>query len=77
MSGENYKDNDAVNHPSHYTIGGIECIEAIKASMSPEEFHGYLKGNSIKYLWRYRLKGRAKEDLQKAQWYLNRLLEEM
>lgn len=74
---ENDKDNDAVNHPSHYTSGGIECIEAIKASMSPEEFHGYLKGNSIKYLWRYRLKCRAKEDLQKAQWYLNRLLEEM
>ena len=68
---------DAVNHPSHYTQGGIECIEAIKASMSQEEFLGYLKGNAIKYVWRYRMKGKAKEDLQKAQWYLNRLLEEL
>lgn len=70
------KQNDPVNHPSHYTQGGVECIEAIKASMSPEEFSGYLKGNSIKYLWRYRNKGKAKEDLKKAQWYLNRLIEE-
>ena len=68
--------NDNVNHPSHYTQGGIECIDAIKASMTFHEFFGYLKGNVIKYLWRYRMKGRAKEDLQKAKWYLNRLEEE-
>lgn len=74
---KNYTDDDAVNHPSHYTQGGIECIEAIKASMSSEEFLGYLKGNTIKYIWRYRMKGKYKEDLQKAQWYLNRLLEEL
>lgn len=67
---------DVVNHPSHYTQGGIECIEAIKASMSKEAFEGYLKGNAIKYLWRYRLKGKAQEDLQKADWYLKRLLTE-
>lgn len=69
--------NDNVNHPSHYTKGGIECIDAIKASMSCHEYHGYLKGNVIKYLWRYRLKGHAKEDLKKAQWYLNKLVEEL
>lgn len=70
---------DKVNHPLHYTLGanGIECIDAIKASMSGYEFRGYLKGNVMKYLWRYRLKGRDKEDLQKAQWYLNRLIEEL
>ena len=67
---------DNVNHPSHYTQSGIECIEAIKASMSKEAFEGYLKGNAIKYLWRYRLKGKAQEDLQKADWYLKRLLTE-
>lgn len=68
-----------VNHPLHYTLGanGIECIDAIKASMSGYEFRGYLKGNVMKYLWRYRLKGRDKEDLQKAQWYLNRLIDEL
>ena len=69
-------EQDNVNHPSHYTQSGIECIEAIKASMSKEEFAGYLKGNTIKYLWRYRLKGKAQEDLQKADWYLKRLLTE-
>ena len=66
---------DLVNHPSHYTNGKIECIEAIEASMSPEEFKGYLKGNAIKYLWRYKLKGKPKEDLAKAQWYISKLSE--
>lgn len=68
---------DMVNHPPHYTQGGIECIEAIEASMSPEEFAGYLKGNVMKYLWRYRNKGRGTEDLSKAQWYLNKLTEKV
>lgn len=44
--------------------------------MSREAFEGYLKGNAMKYLWRYRLKGKAQEDLQKADWYLKRLLTE-
>lgn len=65
-----------VNHPSHYTEGDVECIDAIKASMSFEEFVGYLKGNCVKYLWRYRNKGKAVEDLKKAQWYLERLISE-
>ena len=65
--------NDNVNNPAHYTQGGIECIDAIKASMSPLEYAGFLKGNALKYLWRYRHKGRAVEDLKKANWYLSRL----
>lgn len=69
--------DDAVNHPSHYTQGGIECIEAIKNSMSQEAFNGYLKGNALKYLWRYTNKGNPVEDLKKAQWYINRLLSEV
>lgn len=64
---------DEVNSPSHYNQHGIECIQAIEASMSKEEFQGYLKGNTIKYLWRYRYKGKPKQDLQKALWYLSRL----
>lgn len=64
---------DAVNRPAHYTTGSVECIDAIEASMTPEEFKGYLKGNAQKYLWRYRNKGKPKEDLQKALWYLQRL----
>ena len=68
---------DPVNHPSHYTQGGIECIEAIKASMTSEEFCGYLKGCALKYLWRYKHKGKPVEDLKKASWYQDRLIKEM
>lgn len=67
--------NDNVNNPSHYTSGAIECIDAIEASMSKEAFLGYLKGNALKYTWRYEQKLNPKEDLQKAQWYLNKLIE--
>lgn len=64
---------DMVNHPDHYTKGGIECIEAIRASMTMEEFAGYLKGNVLKYLWRFESKENPSEDLAKANWYLDRL----
>jgi len=64
---------DLVNSPAHYASGGIECIDAIEASMTPEEFQGYCKGNLIKYSWRYRDKG-GTQDLQKARWYLDRLI---
>lgn len=66
--------NDPVNHPSHYTNGKIECIEAIEAALTPEEFRGYLKGNAIKYIWRERMKGNS-ESLAKANWYVTRLLD--
>jgi|TARA_R110000824_G_scaffold331772_1_gene518394 hypothetical protein len=65
---------DNVNAPFHYNAGKIECIEGIEASMSSEAFKGYLKGNCQKYLWRFDYKGKAKEDLQKASWYLNKLI---
>lgn len=64
---------DPVNHPGHYTSGEIECIDALKASMSHAEFCGFLKGNAMKYLWRYDKKGKATEDLEKSRWYLDRL----
>ena len=65
---------DLVNHPPHYASGAIECIEAIEAQLTPEEYRGYLKGNCVKYQWRERQKG-GLESLKKAQWYLNRLIE--
>ncbi len=68
--------SDNVNHPAHYTAGEVECIDAIKAACG-ERYEGYLQGNAIKYLWRYRLKGRAREDLEKAAWYVGRLVEEV
>ena len=65
---------DLVNHPSHYTDGGIECIEAIEAQLTAEEYRGYLKGNIAKYVWRERHKG-GTESLRKARFYLDRLIE--
>ena len=63
---------DEINHPEHYTQGGIECIEAIKAALTEEEWRGYCKGNALKYVWRERLKGKG-QDLKKAGFYLNKL----
>lgn len=68
--------HDPVNQPQHYCQGGIETIEAIEASMSEEAFRGFLKGNVLKYVWRYEHKNGA-EDLRKAQWYLTRLVEDI
>ena len=67
-------DVDVVNNPSHYNAKGVEAIVAIEASMSDEEFRGYLKGNCMKYMWRYNYKGKPVEDLKKAQWYLEKLI---
>lgn len=66
--------SNPVTRPDHYTAGDIECIDAIRASMTPAEFRGYLKGNILKYLWRYDRKGGV-QDLDKATWYLVRLRE--
>jgi hypothetical protein len=65
--------SDLVNHPPHYTDGGIECIEAIEAQLTVEEYRGYLKGNIAKYVWRERHKG-GTESLKKSRWYLDRLI---
>lgn len=74
-SGETAEE-DAVNHPSHYTAGGIECIDAICAAICKYEnpTDAWLAGQVIKYLWRAPLKGKYNEDLKKAQFYLNRLV---
>jgi hypothetical protein len=65
---------DLVNHPSHYTDGSIETIEAIEAALTTEEFRGYCKGNILKYVWRERHKG-GTESLKKSRWYLDRLIQ--
>jgi hypothetical protein len=64
---------DMVNHPPHYKQGEIECIDGIEASMSAAQFEGYLKGNVLKYVWRYGTKDQG-QDLEKANWYLLRLI---
>ena len=63
---------DKIN-PTHYK-GTIECIDAIESTMTKEAYRGYLKGNVLKYMWRYEKKNGV-EDLEKAQWYLNKLIE--
>ena len=66
---------DMVNHPPHYNKAGIECIDAIAAATG-DGFEYYLQGNIMKYLWRYRYKN-GTEDLNKAKWYLEKLIEEV
>jgi hypothetical protein len=64
---------DNVNSPVHYNSGNVECIDAIEAMLSPQEFIGYLRGNSLKYRWRFLYKGKPIEDLKKADWYEQKL----
>lgn len=68
---------DDVNFPEHYRQSNTETIELIKESMTTEEFHGYLKGACMKYMARYKYKRQPVQDLEKAQWYLNRLIVEV
>jgi hypothetical protein len=68
---------DDVNFPEHYRQSNTETIELIKESMTTEEFHGYLKGACMKYMARYKYKGNPVQDLEKAQWYLKRLIHEV
>lgn len=66
---------DMVNAPPHYRQGDIECIDAIRAALTPEEFRGYCKGNAIKYIWRERYKG-GNESIEKADYYMNKAREQ-
>ena len=70
-------DVDMVNHPSHYTQGGIECIDALKAAtVSKTGIEAVCTANAIKYLWRYEEKNGI-EDVKKARWYIDRLIKEL
>lgn len=67
--------NDSIN-PNHYKQGKVECIDCIESATSNlTGFEGFCTGNAIKYLYRWKLKG-GKQDLEKARWYLNRMLGE-
>ena len=67
---------DLVNQPPHYNQGNIECIDYLRDNLSPEGFRGYLEGNVKKYAHRFRHKGGV-QDLEKSQWYLDRLIKEL
>ena len=66
--------DDDVERPAHYRQGEVECIAAIRAALTPEEYRGYLKGNIIKYTWRERMNG-GLQSVRKALWYVKRLVE--
>ena len=65
---------DMVNHPPHYNEGGLECIDYIKQQLG-SQFPSYLEGSIIKYIHRHKYKDANIQDLEKAQWYLNKLID--
>jgi len=67
---------DEIDHPSHYASGDVECIEAMRSMLSPEEYRGHLRATAMKYLWRAPYKDSYNGDIAKAVWYLEKLLEE-
>lgn len=81
----NPKMQDYVDSPAHYTGGAIECIDAIESMLSDcdDGYEGYLRGQILKYTWRFRQKktlhgmelAEGQQDLEKAQWYQHRLME--
>ena len=71
---EGNEKNDPVNFPSHYNKGDIGCIDAIE-SCQGEGFKYYLQGSAMKYLWRYEHKKKSIQDLEKAKWFINKLIE--
>lgn len=69
--------NDLINSPQHYTAGGIETIDFMKAKASRDEYLGYLRLTVLKYLSRGPYKRNDLEDYKKARWFLNKLIEEI
>lgn len=59
---------DNIN-PSHYKRGDIECIDALRSCLTPEEFRGYCKGSAMAYLWRMGKKDDVRQEAEKAIWY--------
>jgi hypothetical protein len=69
---ENLARREAVNHPSHYNAGNIEVIDAIE-----DWGLDFNAGNVVKYVARHQHKANAIEDLKKARWYLDRIIERL
>lgn len=67
---------DHIN-PYHYKVGGIETIDYMKAKSTPEEFRGHLRLTALKYLSRFGKKDDELQELKKAKWYLDRLVQEL
>ena len=65
---------DMINHPKHYTQGGIECIDAMESALGKQVVIDFCLGNAFKYIFRCKNKN-GLEDIKKANWYLNKLVE--
>ena len=67
---------DNVNHPNHYTNSKIECIDALESMVEnfEDSIDATLSWQIVKYIWRHPFKENALQDLQKARWYLDRLI---
>lgn len=70
---ETTKEN--VKHPSHYNQGGIECFDVIKAALGEDGFQAFCHGNAIKYTFRAKYKGKYIEDMKKARFYIDQIIE--
>lgn len=85
LGADSPSENTAVEHPSHYTSGVIECIDAMKAMLDGYEqakiatkfYWHFLSGQVLKYIWRWPLKERPLQDLKKARWYLDKLISDV
>jgi hypothetical protein len=64
---------DMVNKPPHYQ-GEVECIDAIKSALGEDAFYAYCRGTAMKYIWRTGKKWDDQEDINKAIWYLERIV---
>ena len=71
--------DDLVDRPAHYTAGRYQAIDVIEDAVqhAPDPASGFLLGNTLKYLLRAWLKGNTIQDLCKARWYLNRLIDRL
>lgn len=67
---------EEINHPERYGGDTIyECIKVLEAWLPPEQYKGFLRGNALKYLCRVGKKDNSVQELKKAGWYLNKLIE--
>ena len=69
--------HEIVNNPRHYTVGGYEALDVIRAKLTPEEWRGAMKFNILKYLMRANYKGHHDTDCLKAGWYMEELTNEI
>ena len=70
-----FKKVETVEHPQHYNQGNIECIDAMESAFGADEVSSFCKLNAFKYLWRAGDKINTVEDLKKARWYIDKIIE--